>query len=175
MWLIPVRLTPLEVHLHADRRLAFQVITAFGAGQEGQAASRVLSRENVRLLVEFHTPGKGLFGRRKIYRTVEWVTPHEPERVDFDTVEGPLTMMRDHIILEDQGGCTLLRYESECGLWGSVAGWLMMVLYVRPLKRRLMLEHLDEMKQTNEQRAKRSRVYPQQPCETWESEGSHDA
>ena len=122
MTLIPIRLQPLEVHIHADRRLAFQVITAFGAaGQEGEASSRVLSREEDRLLVEFQTPGPGLFGRRKVYRTVEWVTAIEPERVEFETVDGPLSMMRDRFILEEQAGCTLLRYESEFGTKGWVA------------------------------------------------------
>ena len=120
MWVIPVRLTPLEVHIHADRRLAFQVITAFGAAQAGDASSRVLSQENGRLLVEFHTAGNGLFGRRKVYHTVEWVSAQEPERIDFDTVKGPLTMMRDHIILEEQGGARSFatRASADCG-----AGW----------------------------------------------------
>ena len=51
----------------------------------------------------------------------------------------------------------------------------MMTLYVRPVKRRFTRAHIDELKQTIEERAKRSRVFPQQPCETQESENSHDA
>ena len=176
MALIPIRLQPLEVHIHADRRLAFQVITAFGAaGQEGEASSRVLSREEDRLLVEFQTPGPGLFGRRKVYRTVEWVTAIEPERVEFETVDGPLSMMRDRFILEEQGGCTLLRYESEFGINGWVAGWLLSVLYAKPRLKRLMGEHLREIKETIEARARRSRVYPQQPCTLEEARRRHAA
>ncbi|MBI2855432.1 MAG: SRPBCC family protein [Chloroflexi bacterium] len=162
---IPIRLPAMEVHVDADRRLAFQVITAFGASSPGDGpSSRVLSQETGRILVEFHVPATGLFGRRKVYRTVEWVTPHEPERVEFETVKGPLSMMRDRFILEAEGGCTHLRYESEFGVWGWVAGWLVGMLYVRPKLKRLMQGHLEEMKQAIEARAARSRAFPQQPC-----------
>ena len=74
MAVIPVSAREVSVHIHADRRLAFQVLTAFGAGGQNQASSRVLRRDEDRLLVEFHTPGISLTGRRRIYRTVEWVT-----------------------------------------------------------------------------------------------------
>ncbi|MCI0438149.1 MAG: SRPBCC family protein [Chloroflexi bacterium] len=167
MSVIPVQLTPVEVHIHADRRLAFEVITAFGASQglEG-SSSRVLDRENDgSLLVEFHTPATGLLGRRKVYRTVERVTLHEPERVEFEGVEGPLTLLRDRFLLEAEGNCTRLRYESRIGVRGWVAGWLLAWLYARPRLQRLMREHLEEMKEAIEARAARSRVYPQQPCD----------
>ena len=167
MSLIPFHLGPLETHIHADCRLAFQVLTAFGAAQGSDASSKALSREGNRLLVEFHTPARGLLGRRMVYRTVEWVTLHEPEQVEFETVEGPLSMKRDSFTLVEQGGCTNLQYKSECGVKGWVAGWLLGVLYVRPAKKRLMREHLLEMKETIETRARSSRVFPQQPC-IWE-------
>ena len=173
--MIPVRLPPMEVHIHADRRLAFQVITAFGASAAGDgASSRVLSREEGRLLVEFHTPAPGLLGGRKVYRTVEWVTPHEPERVEFETVQGPMSMMRDGFILQAQGGCTRLRYESEFGIRGGVVGWLISRLYVRPRLQRLMREHLQELKETIETRARRSKAFPLQPCDVEEA-GVRDA
>ncbi|MFQ5860654.1 MAG: hypothetical protein ACE5IG_03780 [Dehalococcoidia bacterium] len=161
MSLIPIRLPPMELHIHADRRLAFQVITAFGASvQESGASSRVLSREGGRLLVEFHTPGHDLLGRKRLYRTVERVVPHEPEQVEFEAIEGPLSLMRDRFVLEDEDGCTCLKYESEFGVKGWVAGWLLGMLYVRPMLRRLMREHLAEMKEVIEARAAKSRVLP---------------
>ena len=176
MFVIPIRLQPIEVHIHADRRLAFQVITAFGASaQTGETSTKVLSREADRLLVEFRIPVRGLFGRQKVYRTVEWVTPYEPERVEFDTVEGPTAMKRDRFILEELGGCTCIRYESECGIWGWVPGWLLGVLYVRPMLKRLMQEHLEEMKETIEARARRSKMFPQQPCTLEAVEGKDAA
>ncbi len=166
MPLIPVRLPPQEVHIHADQRLAFQVITAFGVSQGLDGShSKVLRREDDgRILVEFHTQGPGLFGRPKLYRTVERVTLHEPGRVEFDGVEGPLTLLEDRFFLEADGNCTCLRYESRFGLRGWLVGWLVSVLYVRPLMRRMMRQHLEEMKDIIETRARRSKVYPQRPC-----------
>lgn len=165
MWTISVRLPPMAIHVHADRRLAFQVLTAFGAAAPGSvASSQVLWREPGRLLVKFETPARAFFGREKVYKTLEWVTPYEPERIEFEAVQGPLSMMRDRFLLEEQQGCTRLAYEGEFGVKGWVVGWLVATLYVRPLLRRLMLEHLQEMKTVIEARAHRSRLFPQQPC-----------
>ena len=124
MTVIPVHIPLMSVHIHADRRLAFQVITAFGASTGDGSSSKVLEREGERLLVEFHTPGRDLLGRRRTYRTVEWVTPREPDVIKFEGVEGPLTMLRDRFDLVEEGGCTRLDYRSEFGLAGWVFGWL---------------------------------------------------
>jgi len=101
MWVIPIRMDPVEIHIHADRRLAFQVLTAFGTAQPDGSASRVLRDEGHRKLVEFHSLIPTAAGGKKIYRTVEWVTLHEPEAIDFEGVEGPLALLRDRFVLED--------------------------------------------------------------------------
>ncbi len=163
--MIPITISPFQVHIHADRRLVFQVLTGFGAAmQEAGASSKVLSQEDGRLLVEFHTPVRTLFGRSKDYRTVEYVTLHEPEQVEFDTVEGPLAMMHERFTLQDDGGCTLLRYDGKFGLIGWLGGWILGVVYVRPLLNRFMRRHMMDMKETMEARARRSRAFPLQPC-----------
>ena len=163
---IPITVEPQEVHVHADQRLAFQVLTAFGGrADESGASTKVLAEEEGRRLVEFHTPDRGLFGRRKVYRTVEWVTSQEPERIDFEGVEGPLPRLCDSIFtLGVLGNCTMLRYESTFGVRGWWLGWVVGMLYVRPTMRRFIRRHLVELKETIEARAKRSKVYPQQPC-----------
>ena len=164
---IPVNAKPETVHVHADPRLAFQVLTAFGAAMPGsEGSSKVLSEDEGHLLVEFHTPVKGLLGRTKVYRTVEWVTRHEPEAVDFEGVEGPLTLLRDRITVEAQGNCALLRYESQFGLKWGVAGWLLARLLVRPVMQRFIQTHLSELKEAIEAHAARSKVYPHVPCTT---------
>ncbi len=163
--MIPISIKPIQVHIHADRRLVFQVLTAFGAATQGDgASSRVLSREADRLLVEFHTPVPTVFGRVKEYRTVEYVTFHEPELVEFDTVEGPLSMMHERFTLQDASGCTLLRYDGQFGIPGWLAGWMVGMMYVRPLLHRFMRCHMMDMKEAMETRARRSRAFPQQPC-----------
>ena len=162
---IPIRVEPVETLIHADRRLAFQVVTAFGAssGSEG-ASTRILKDEGGRLLVEFLTETKQLFGRRKVYKTVEWVTKHEPDRIDFEGVEGPLAILRDSFTFLPDGGCAVFRYESEFAVRWWVLGWIVGIAYVRPMLRRFMVGHVKKLKETIEERARRSKVYPQVPC-----------
>ena len=171
MDVIPVRARQVSVHIHADRRLAFQVLTAFGAGGQNQANSKVLQRDEYRLLVEFHTPGISLTGRRRVYRTVEWVPTQEPAAIFFDGVEGPLSMLHDRFDLKEEGGCTRPTYRSEFGLSGWILGWLVARLVVRRMLHRTMVEHMAELKATIEERAKRSRMFPQKPCNLLDSAG----
>ena len=175
MWLIPIRLPAMSVHIHADRRLVFQVLTAFGvSGMSDGSRSKVLERGDDRLLVEFHTPGRDLLGRRRVYRTVEWVTPREPESIEFEGVEGPLSMLCDEFQLASEGACTRLTYHSRFGVWGWVGGWLIGMAVVRRMLKRMMHEHLLEMKETVEARAKRSKVMPQRPCSPADERGELD-
>ena len=157
--IIPIRLPPVELHIHADRRLAFEVLSAFGARQDDGGSSLVLKDEGERKLVEFHTPFSTPRGR-KTYRTVEWVTLHGPDEILFEGVEGPLRLLRDRFTLHDVDGCTRFRYESTFGLEGAVVGWLRGQLLVRPILKRFMREHSLELKKTIEARALKSRVYP---------------
>ncbi len=154
---IPVRLSSIEIQIHASRRLVFQFITAFGSATPGsEASSRVLSSDDGRLLVEFKTPGPSFLGKRKVYRTVEWVTPYEPERVEFEAVEGPLAMRRERLTLEEESGGTRLRYEAKFRVRGWVLGWLLGVLLIRPKLKRMVQEHLEEIKETIEAQTKKS-------------------
>lgn len=157
-------LPPVECHIHADRRLAFEVLTAFGAKQEDGGSSRVLVDEGQRKLVEFRTPIPTTRGGETTYRTVEWVMLREPEEIRFEGVEGPLTLLKDRFLLRAEDGCTGFRYESVIGVGGSVAGWVLAQRRVRPRVERFMIHHVQQLKATIERRAKQSRVYPFAPC-----------
>jgi hypothetical protein len=157
-------LPPVECHIHADRRLAFQVLTAFGAKQEDGGSSRVLVDEGHRKLVEFRTPIPTARGGATMYRTVEWVILREPEEILFEGVEGPLTLLQDRFLLRGEDGCTGFRYESVIGMGGSVAGWVLAQRRVRPRVERFMIHHVHQLKATIERRAKQSRVYPFAAC-----------
>ena len=171
---IPIRVPTEEIEIQADRRLAFQVITAFGASAPGsEASTRVLSREGNRLLVEFRIPMPGLFGGRTVHCTVEYVALHEPDLIEFEGVAGPIPLLQCRFVLEERGACTRFRYESTFGVRGWVAGWLIGVLLVRPMLKRFMRQHMEEMKESIEARARRSKVYPQRPCD--EEEATNDA
>ena len=158
--IVRIRLKPVELHIHADRRLAFQVLTAFGARQDDGSSSTVLKDENDRKLVEFHSVIPTFGSGQKLYRTVEWVTLREPEEIRFEGVEGPLDLLQDRFVLRDLDGCTLFRYESTIGVKGGIAGWLKGQLLVRPTLSRFMRAHSLKLKETIEARAKNSRIYP---------------
>ena len=166
--IIRIRLKPVEVHIHTDRRLAFQVLTAFGTRGEDGRSSRVLKTEGDRRLVEFQSPvptfRRGLKRGHKVYRTVEWVTLREPDEIRFEGVEGPLDLLEDRFMLRNKNGCTLFRYESTIGIKGGIAGWLKGQLLVRPALSRFMRDRSRTLKQTIESRARDSRLYPYRDC-----------
>ena len=165
MSVIPVTLSPEEVHIIADPALAFQVVTAFGVpGPNGRSPTRVLQKEEGRLLVELHGIAKNLLGRPRPWRSVGWVTLHEPGAIDFEGVEGLFALLRDRFTFIPVDGCTLLRYESTIGWRGWVAGWLAVQLLAKPVVKRHMRTHLAELKQTIEARAQRSKLFPGAAC-----------
>ena len=162
---IPVTLTPVEIHINADRQLVFQYLTAFGAaGPDGKRTSVVLEDHGTRKLVEFTSHVKDLRRRTKRVTTVEWVTLNEPEAIDFEGVRGPLPLLRDRLELDDHGSCTVLRYRSTIGARGGIFGWPVAKWYAKPIVARHMREHLGEIKEAVEARARRSMLFPYEAC-----------
>ena len=165
LWFISIRAPTAEVLVQADRRLVFQVLTAWGAASpDGRATSRVLKREGDRLYIEFHTPVRMLFGLKMVFRTLEWVTLEEPGLIDFETHKGAIPVLHCIWTLEEWGDCCRFKYDATFAAHGSVLGWVFGVLLLRPMMARMMREHLVELKGTIEARAARSRVFPQKPC-----------
>ena len=166
----PVELEPRSVHINADRRLVFQVLTAYGqSGLEGYSTV-VLEDHGDRKLVEFHTPLR-IRNSVHVTRTVEWVHLTPPERIDFWLAEGyeeksifALSLLEDAFVLEDLDGCTRMTYESRLAVKARVIGWLLARLAIVPVMSRHMVEHLEEVRGLCEARAIRSRVWPQGEC-----------
>ena len=53
LWFIRIRIPTVQVHVEADRRLAFQVLTAWGVtGPRGEPTSKVLEKSGDRVLCE---------------------------------------------------------------------------------------------------------------------------
>ena len=171
LWLIDIGVPTAQIHVEADRRLAFQVLTAWGAaGPDGRPTSKVLDKSGDRVLCEFYTPAKAL-GISWVQRTVEWVTVTEPELIEFEAVEAPLPVLLCTWSLDEWGDCCLFKYDATIALHGSFLGWIFGVLFIRPMFERLMQEHLVELKATIEARAACSRVFPRRPCPHVETSG----
>jgi len=170
---IPIDLPDQSIHIHAQRELAFEMISALGGMSDAKGAgapmSTVLREDGERTFVEFNTPLK-LGPISTIWKTTEWVTPKQPSSIDFELVPssgiltGGLRQLTDRFEFAEQGNCTLITYKSRFGIRWSVGGWLLGIVVVKPIIKAHMAEHLDEIKEMIENRAKRSRVYPQLVC-----------
>ena len=169
----PIELEPRSIHIQADRRLVYQVLTAYGgSGQSGLDgySTRVIEDHGHRKLVEFHTPLR-IRNSVHVARTVEWVQLTEPGRIDFWLAAGyeersifALSLLEDAFVLDAKGGCTEMRYESRLAVKAPVVGWLLARLVIGPVMSRHMVEHLEEIRAMCETRAVRSRVWPQGEC-----------
>ena len=174
LWLIHIRVPAAEVRVQADRRLAFQVLTAWGAtGPDGSPTARVLERREDSVLCEFHTPVNAFLGLKWVQRTVEWVTFTEPELIRFEAIKAPLPVLLCVWSLDEWGECCLFKYDATIALHGSLLGWIFGIIFIRPMFKRMMQEHLTELKATIEARARRSRVFPQRPCPADEPAGEN--
>lgn len=173
---IPIDLPEQSVHVHAQRELAFEVMTSFGAGGggmgpgEGGPPTVVIQDDGDSMLVEFRTALK--FGPiATTWMTTERVTPARPVSIDFKLVPahgivtGGLRELNDQITFEKRGNCTLITYKSRFGIRWSIGGWLLGKVVIVPIIRKHMIEHLSEVKAMIEDRASKSRVHPQLACD----------
>jgi hypothetical protein len=141
-----------------------------GSPGGGQSSSRILEQDADRMLVEFNTPLK-IGPISTTWKTTEWVTPNAPSSIDFNLVpvggimSGGLRELVDRFEFEQQGNCTLLTYKSRFGIRWSVGGWLLDKVLFGPIIKSHMIEHLGEVKEMIESRAKNSHIYPQLDCE----------
>ena len=177
---IPIDLPDQSVHIHAQRDLAFEVISSFGNGGNGGPAngnggsqrpmSVVLKEDGSRMLVEFQSNIKfGLISTT--WKTTEWVSPAKPTSIAFELVPasgimaGGLRQLTDRFDFHEKGNCTVLTYKSRFGMRWSVGGWLLGKMLIGPIIKKHMIEHLGEVKIMIESRASRSRLYPQLDCD----------
>lgn len=190
---IPIDLPDQSVHINAQRELAFEVISSFGAGAgasssngmaggsgSGSGSQRpmsvVLEEDGSRMLVEFRSNLK--FGPVSgTWKTTEWVSPEKPNSIDFELVpssgimSGGLRQLNDRFDFQEKGNCTVLTYKSRFGIRWSVGGWLLGKILIGPIIKKHMIEHLVEVKTMIESRASRSRLYPQVACDHFDESG----
>lgn len=149
----------IEEQIQAERHRVWQYITTFGSGDDGSAmSSRILSNDNGKMLVEFKTAVPLPFGLKKVFLTVEQLTLHEPELVEFEEVEGPFTSRREHISLQQRESGTKILYEADFVVGWWLAGWLLGILLIKPALKKAVRRHLAEIKHAIEVEAKESAV-----------------
>lgn len=166
MAVIPIDVQPEEILIQADRCLSFEVVAAFRSPDVNPVPTiRVLEHRSPghQLVAEFSTPVSLPFDMSRTLKTVELVTFLEPGRIEFELVEpsGILRLLEDRFILDDIDGWTRFRYESRFGIGGWIFGWILGKLVFEAMFKQHMRTHLEDLRETIEARARRSRRYPQ--------------
>ena len=149
-----VTLRQQSVTIQAPRPLVFQLISSFGSDKPGSDSSgpgsgpdegaRLVERDGNRLLMEFHSRDG-----RKTYRTLEEVMLYPEERITFRHLEGPLHHSQEEFVFTEGLPGTVMTNngEIECRMhWMPGAGWIVARFYVKPRYERLVLRHMNNLK-----------------------------
>ena len=87
-------------------------------------------------------------------RTVEAVRFDSPSRIEFTHLAGPVPHAFEEFTLDEVDGNTALGYRGEVGIDFSFLGRLAARFWVRPQWERAVSEHLEDVRQRAEQRAR---------------------
>jgi hypothetical protein len=143
-------LGPITIRIAAPRELIFEVISAPYLGRAPRGSGiEVWARSDAMVVAAHHT-------KLRFYtaRTVEVVEFQPPARVGFRHLLGPVPHAVEEFRLEEVDRGTELRYGGELGIDFFVLGRLAGRHWVRPQWERTVSEHLDDVKQRAEQRAR---------------------
>jgi Polyketide cyclase / dehydrase and lipid transport len=144
-------LGPITVRIGAPRELVFEIIAAPYTGRTpAESGIEVLARGEDLVVATHHT-------RVHFYtaRTVEVIDFEPPTRVSFRHLTGPVPHAVEEFVLEESGGGTELHYGGELGIDFFILGRIAGRYWVRPQWERVVRDHLEDLRQRAEQRAKR--------------------
>ena len=149
-----VRLKTQSVTIQAARPVVFRLFSSFGDAETGEASGEpsgdmeegqtLLERDGNRLLMEFRSRDG-----RKMYRTLEEVMLYPEERITFRHIEGPLHHSEEEFAFTEVDSGTKMTHngEIECRMhWLPVAGWAVARFYVKRHYERLVLRHMNSLK-----------------------------
>jgi hypothetical protein len=153
-------LGPITFGIAAPRDLVFEIITAPYTGRApSDSGIDVLARSDELVVAAHHTEVHFYTAR-----TVEVVELDAPSRVGFRHLAGPVPYAVEQFELDESGGRTELRYTGEVGIDFFVLGRLAARHWVRPQWERAVREHLEDVKDSAEQRAAAHRARePREP------------
>ena len=154
-----VRLKTQSVTIQAPRSEVFRLISSFGDLEIGESSGAsagdleegktLLGRDGNRLLMEFRSRDG-----RKMYRTLEEVMLYPEERITFRHIEGPLNHSQEEFRFTEETSSATMTHtimthdgEIECRMhWLPLAGWMVARFYVKRHYERLVLRHMNSLK-----------------------------
>ena len=116
-----------------------------GSSGEGKM---LVERDGNRLVMEFRSRDG-----RKLYRTLEEVMLYPEERITFRHLEGPLYHSQEEFRFADAESGTTMTHngEIECRMhWLPGVGWTVARFYVKRHYERLVLRHMNGLKERAE-------------------------
>lgn len=158
-----VTVGPVSVQIDAPPELVYQMLSAIGQGdvRDGERAE-VLQRNGDELVCDFWTSVSLPIGVDRLVRTRERVTLRPPNTVEYEHLDGPVRGLRERITAaSDPDGGTRMTYLGSYEPRG-ILDHLRARLLARPVIRRVIRQHFEDVRQRAEARAARSRVFPRQ-------------
>ena len=155
-----IKLASQNLSIKAHRELVYQLITAIGRGKlpgSNAMSSKLISKDENKIVAQFYT-------KTRLYTvtTVEEMTLYPPERIAYRWLKGPIKYVAEEFLLrETENGGSELVYNGEFDLKIPIWGWLFGHLWVKRRFEKVVLEHMEEIKEASEARAARSHLYPQ--------------
>jgi hypothetical protein len=143
-------LGPIVIRIAAPRELVFEIVSAPYIGRTPAGSGiDVIAKSDALVVAAHHT---------KVHfytaRTVEVVELQAPTRVGFRHVTGPVPYAVEEFTLADVEGGSELRYGGELGIDFFLLGRIAGRYWVRPQWERTVSEHLEELKDRAEARAR---------------------
>lgn len=158
-----VTIGPVSTRIAAPPPLVYQLISAIGQGvaPDGERTD-VIQRNGDELVCDFWTTVSLPLVADRIVRTRERVTLRPPDTIDFEHLDGPVRGLKETITVSaDPGGGSRIAYVGTYEPRGIVHH-LLAGLLARPVIRRIVREHFDDIRSRAEARAARSRVFPEE-------------
>ena len=148
-----VKLRQQSVTIQAPRPAVFELVSSFGGEDkdedgDGEEGKRLVERDGNRMVMEFRSRDG-----RKMYRTLEEVILYPEERITFRHLEGPLYHSQEEFVFTEVGSNTTMTHdgEIECRMHRLPgAGWAVARFYVKPRYERLVLRHMNALKEQAE-------------------------
>lgn len=158
-----VSVGPVSTRIAAPPRLVYQMLSAIGQGdgRDGERAE-VIQRNGDELVCDFWTSVSLPVGTDRLVRTRERVRLRPPDTVEYEHLDGPVRGLRETItVFPEPGGGTRMTYAGSYEPRGIV-DQVRARLLARPVIRRVIRQHFEDVRQRAEARAARSRVFPRQ-------------
>lgn len=150
-------LRPLVVDIAAPQALVFEMASAVNGTLPGSPphSAALIDRDGDELIVRYRTPA---YVTELVF--VERVELYPPQRIEYEVLEGPLDLVREHLAFEAvDAHRTRVRYGGVVGSGRAVIGALVARWIAVPAYNRFMRRQLAALKAAAEARAVRSRRF----------------